>query len=100
MQMLSAVETGVFHFRVPHKTDIPATSSVVTVVVEGLAVQFVMVQVISLGRQGAEFLPGTKWQVVHSINNIHQLLSNTSKKFQEQTQTEILSWISMKYMHS
>ena len=90
----------------PHTTDIPATSSVVTVVVARLAPQFVMVQVrafVAFGlhvRQGAEFLLGIKWKVVHSINNIHQLLSNTSKKFQEQTQTEILSWISLKYMHS
>ena len=76
MQMLSAA-TAEEHFRVPHKTDIGATSSVVTVVVAGLAPQFVRievvydvqvlsVQLVQLGfrRQEAEFLLRIKWQVV------------------------------------
>ena len=73
--MLSAVGVGVGEFGVPHTTDIPATSSAVTVVVARLAPQFVMAHVLTPSvqtwayamdrpKQGTQFLLGSVSQVV------------------------------------
>ena len=73
--MLSAVGVGVGEFGVPLTTDIPATSSAVTVAVARLAPQFVMVQELTPFvqtwayamdplKQGTPFLLGLVSQVV------------------------------------
>ena len=99
---------------VPHAKDIPATSSVVTVVVAHLMVQFVMgilpknvttwaafgIMVNVHMDRVKQFLLGSEWQVVKLTMFNSFLAKVIHLTIFRSRQDKTLSWISMKYMSS